>query len=119
MQSLSLPSRHVATIDGRGIISVEEEPVPQPGPGEVLIDVYASPISPGTESSGVKARREHPDPSVRKHPFGYSNAGIVLEKGSGCEAITVGERMACMGAGYALHATHACVPKNLFPRQRG
>ena len=25
----------------------------------------------------------------------------------------MGERMACMGAGYALHATHACVPKNL------
>ena len=49
MQSFSRPSRHVAAIDGSGIISVEKEPVPQPGPGEVLIDVYASLISPGTE----------------------------------------------------------------------
>lgn len=105
--------RHVAALDGRGVISLEEEPIPQPGDGEILVDVHASLISPGTELGGVKARREHPDPSASKRPFGYSNAGVVLDAGTGCAPIATGDRVACMGAGYAQHATHACIPRNL------
>ena len=105
--------RTVATIDGRGVISVEEEPVPSPGKGEVLVEVYASLISPGTELGGVKRRRENPDPSGPKRAFGYSNAGVVLEAGEGVEEFAPGEGVACMGGGYALHATHGRVPKNL------
>lgn len=108
-----MSTRKYGTIDGRGVISVEEGPTPEPSDGEVLIEVEASAISPGTELGGVKARRRDPDPSASKRPFGYQNAGRLIEKGKGCEEFEDGERLACMGSGYALHATHACVPENL------
>ena len=50
-------TRKFATIDGAGIISVEEGPVPEPGKGEILIEVRASVISSGTDLGGVKRRR--------------------------------------------------------------
>ena len=105
-------TRKVAAIDGRGQISVIEEPVADPKPGQVLIEVRASMVSPGTELGGVKRRRENPsDASPR--PFGYSNAGVVIAQGEGCEDIALGTRVACMGGGYAQHATHGCVPRNM------
>jgi len=108
-----MKTRKVGLIDGEGIISLEERPMPEPVRGELLIRVNASAISPGTELGGVKARRENPDPSAPKRPFGYQNAGELIEKGPGCPEFELGESLACMGSGYALHATHACVPKNL------
>jgi len=105
--------RKFAAIDGRGIISVEEEDVPAYGENEMLVEVHASLISPGTELGGVKKRRENPNAAGKPRAFGYQNAGIVLEKGTGCDGYAEGQRVACMGGGYALHATHAVVPKNL------
>mgnify|MGYP000041232206 FL=1 len=108
-----MATRKVAAIDGSGRIVLLEEPVPTPGPGEVLIEVRASVISPGTELGGVPARRREPNPTAPPRPFGYSNAGVVLATGPGCEGIAPGTAVACMGGGYALHATHAVVPRNL------
>lgn len=105
--------RKVVTIDGRGVIAVAKEPIPEPKPGQVLVEVKACLISPGTELGGVLARRAHPNPDVPPHPFGYGNAGVVIGQGPGCEDIPLGTRLACMGGGYALHATHAVVPRNL------
>lgn len=104
--------RKVATIDGRGHIQVIEEPIPQPNTGQVLIEVKASMISPGSELGGVKHRRSQPTDAKPK-PFGYSNAGVVIDRGEGCDDIVLGTRVACMGAGYAQHTTHACVPRNM------
>jgi len=105
--------RRFAAIDGRGVISVEEEPVSSPEAGEILVDVYASLISPGTELGGVKRQRANPDSSRPGRAFGYSNAGVVLEVGEGVEAYAPGDPVACMGGGYALHATHGRIPQNL------
>ena len=104
--------RKVAAIDGQGRISVLEEPVAAPKPGQVQIEVAASMVSPGTELGGVKRRRENPSDAAPR-PFGYSNAGVVVAQGAGCEDIPLGTRVACMGGGYAQHATHACVPRNM------
>lgn len=104
--------RKVAAIDGRGKISVIEEPMAAPKPGQVQIEVRASMVSPGTELGGVKRRRENPSEAAPR-PFGYSNAGVVIAQGEGCEDIPIGTRVACMGGGYAQHATHACVPRNM------
>ena len=109
----SVKVRKYAAVTGDGRVVVEEGPVPEPGRGELLVEVRASLISPGTEMGFVKARRERPDPSAPTRPFGYANSGVVLDVGEGCEGFEPGMRVACMGAGYALHATHACVPKNL------
>jgi len=46
-------------------------------------------------------------------PLGYSSAGTVVELGEGVQDYRVGERAACAGGGYAVHAEYAAVPVNL------
>lgn len=111
---MSFPIRRkFAAMTGDGRIVVEEGEIPAIGRGEVLVEVHASLISPGTEMGALLSRRRNPKPNEKTQPFGYSNAGRVIAKGDGCDEFEIGMRVACMGAGYALHATHAVVPKNL------
>jgi predicted dehydrogenase/threonine dehydrogenase-like Zn-dependent dehydrogenase len=45
--------------------------------------------------------------------LGYSSAGTVVRVGEGVTDLVVGDRVACAGAGYAVHAEAACVPRLL------
>jgi predicted dehydrogenase/threonine dehydrogenase-like Zn-dependent dehydrogenase len=47
---------------------------------------------------------------------GYSSAGTILEIGEGVTDLQPGERVACAGAGIAVHAEVACVPRLLVAR---
>ena len=105
--------RRVGSIDGRGRGVCIEEEVPVPKAGQVRIKVHASLISPGTELGGVRGLRQQPDPGKTPRPFGYASAGTVEMLGEGVSQFAVGESVACMGGGYALHADWACVPQNL------
>ena len=49
-------------------------------------------------------------------PLGYSSAGEIVELGQGVHEVKVGQRVACAGGGYAVHAEYALVPKNLVAR---
>lgn len=49
-------------------------------------------------------------------PLGYSCAGEVIAVGAGVTGFTVGDRVACAGAGYANHAEVVQVPVNLCVR---
>ncbi|MBM4036957.1 MAG: zinc-binding dehydrogenase [Planctomycetes bacterium] len=104
--------RRVAAIDGRGQFAVIEEPIPEPKPGQVLIEVAASLISPGTELGGVPARRKNPTDAPPR-PFGYQNGGTIIKLGEGVTRFMVGDRVATMGGGFALHASHTVAPVNL------
>lgn len=109
-----MEKRICAFYNYKGEIFVEEEPIPKLKEGEVLVKVYASLISPGTELGNIKRLRENPDPSkFKKRPFGYSNSGEIIDIGKGCKNFKIGQKVACMGAGYALHTNYACIPKNL------
>ena len=46
-------------------------------------------------------------------PLGYSLCGEVVEVGAGVEELSVGQRVACAGNLYALHAEYNWVPRNL------
>lgn len=48
--------------------------------------------------------------------LGYSSAGTVVGVGKGVNDILVGDRVACAGAGYAVHAEFACVPRLLVAK---
>lgn len=47
-------------------------------------------------------------------PLGYSSAGVIHALGEGIQGFKVGQRVACAGGGYAVHAEYAVVPRNLL-----
>src|SRR5512147_16237 len=46
--------------------------------------------------------------------LGYSSAGMIVALGMGVQEFKVGQRVACAGAGFAVHAEYNVVPKNLL-----
>ena len=106
-------TRKVVVMDSNGKIWTEEQPTPEPESGQLLVEVKASMVSPGSGLGGVKGRRANPQPNPTVRPFGYTNAGVVIGTKGNCDEFSIGDRVSGMGGGYALHATHACIPHNL------
>jgi predicted dehydrogenase len=46
--------------------------------------------------------------------LGYSSAGTIIALGLKMQGFKVGQRVACAGGGYAVHAEYAVVPRNLL-----
>jgi threonine dehydrogenase-like Zn-dependent dehydrogenase len=46
--------------------------------------------------------------------LGYSSAGTIVALGEAMEGFQVGQRVACAGGGYAVHAEYNVVPRNLL-----
>ena len=46
--------------------------------------------------------------------LGYSSAGTIVALGRGMEGFKIGQRVACAGGGYAVHAEYNVVPRNLL-----
>jgi predicted dehydrogenase/threonine dehydrogenase-like Zn-dependent dehydrogenase len=69
-----------------------------------------------------KARREGLAPTIRTTfnrldqpmPLGYSSAGTIISLGEAMEGFKTGQRVACAGGGYAVHAEYNLVPRNLL-----
>ncbi len=129
--------------DGKGELLLKDVPAPSSAPGHLLVRSAYSLISTGTEATALagggsllKQALRRPD-LVRRalglaaskgvrtaaglvrdaaenwYPLGYSAAGTVLEVGEGVDGFSVGDRVACGGAGYANHAEFISVPMNL------
>jgi predicted dehydrogenase/threonine dehydrogenase-like Zn-dependent dehydrogenase len=84
---------------------------------DLVRDVLAKMRRDGLASTlqTVRSRLDQPQ------SLGYSSAGVVVAVGDGIADINVGDRVACAGAGYAVHAEFACVPRMLvakFPEAR-
>ena len=113
---MAIPKKQrVAAACGDGHIRVVEQDMPELKPGSVLIETHASLVSPGTELGGWRAlagRRAEPEDGEPR-PFGYSNAGVVVDVGEGVTRFKPGDRVAGVGGGYALHADFTVVPHNL------
>ena len=76
---------------------------------EVLDKVRRDGVRPTVEA--VRRRRRN-DPS----PVGYSTSGVVAAVGERVSDVGVGDRVACGGGGYAVHAEVNYVPVNLCVR---
>ena len=105
--------RTAAVITGSGEVKTRREDLPELKDNEVLIKVHASLISPGTEMTGVKNKRENPDPEAEDSNFGYANAGEIIEVKGDVKDLKAGMRVAAMGGGGAHHANYANVPVNM------
>jgi predicted dehydrogenase/threonine dehydrogenase-like Zn-dependent dehydrogenase len=60
--------------------------------------------------AAVRSRMDQPSAP------GYSSAGTVIAIGEGVTDIRPGDRVACAGAGHAVHAEFACIPRLLLAR---
>nr|WP_309690545.1 NAD(P)-dependent oxidoreductase [Armatimonas sp.] len=108
-----METRNILSLARSGHVAVREQALPPLEPGMVLIRSYASGISAGTELGGFvgKARPESIEEPWRN--FGYQAAGVVEAVGEDVTQFAVGDRIAGMGANYALHADRVLVPQNL------
>ncbi len=125
-----------------GEIEIAEVPPPSCPLKGILVRNYFSIISSGTEKTSVETAKSSLIERARHQPeqvktvldnlkkegfkstlnkvlskldsyktFGYSSAGVVIESKS--ELFTVGDRVACAGAGYATHSEIVAIPQNL------
>ncbi len=129
--------------DGKGELLLKDVPAPTCVPGQLLVRTACSLISTGTEATALagggsllKQALRRPDLMRRAlslvasrglrataglvrdaaenwYPLGYSAAGTVVAVGDGVDGFSVGDRVACAGAGYANHAEFISVPMNL------
>ncbi len=70
------------------VLTVGDWPTPQPGPGEVLVQLHASGVNP----SDVKSRAGRPLPFDRIIPHS-DGAGVITSVGAGVDSAHVGERV--------------------------
>src|SRR3990172_329711 len=96
--------------DGRPeSLALIQKPVPRPGPGEVLVQITASPITPSDVASmrGLYSVRK-PLPVVP----GLEASGVIVAAGSGLfPRLLVGKRVACYaGAGDGAWAEYMATP---------
>jgi len=94
---------------GPEVLEVVEVPVPDPGDGEVLVEVFACGLNP--VESAIR-RGEHPErwPVEFPSPQGRDLAGVVLEVGPGVVGFARGDEV----MGYVdrgAQATHVVVPQ--------
>ena len=76
--------------------------------GEVIAKVRRDGVF--SAMSAVRSRLDIPS------ALGYSSAGTVIAVAPEITDIAIGDRIACAGAGYAVHAEFACVPRLLTAR---
>src|SRR5215469_2259973 len=84
----NIPSRMKAAVY-RGVndVRLEEVPVPEIGPGEILIRVHTCGIC-GTDLKKV-ATGSHSAPRI----FGHETSGVVVKTGDGVQKFGIGDRV--------------------------
>lgn len=126
-------------------IKVIDVPAPVLRPGQALVRVERSCVSPGSELAASASHQESLVAKLRSRPekalavwklfrnsgidavkeriaqqtdeyrsMGYSVAGVVVDPGD--TDLRAGERVACAGTGFAVHAELVAVPRNLACR---
>lgn len=90
---------------GPEVLQLAQRPVPQPGPGEVLIRVACA----GVNRPDIMQRNGMPLPPGVTDVFGLEASGIVVALGEGVDSVAVGASVMALlnGGGYA----HYCVAR--------
>jgi NADPH2:quinone reductase len=88
---------------GPEVLVAATRPVPQPGPGEVLIEVAASGIN---RPDVLQRQGLYPPPKGASDLLGLEVAGLVVKRGQGASRFKDGDRVCALvnGGGYAEYA---------------
>jgi NADPH2:quinone reductase len=117
-----MPPKTMTAIEAKGVGGPEvlvagTRPVPEPGPGEVLIEVAAAGIN---RPDVVQRQGLYPPPKGASDLLGLEVAGIVVKRGQGASRFKDGDRVCALvnGGGYAEYAvapeaTTLSVPEGL------
>ncbi len=117
MTSLPKTMRHIA-FDAPGdadVMRLVEGPVPEPGPGEILIRVRAA----GVNRPDVFQRQgDYPPPPGASPILGLEVAGEVAAVGTGVKDIAIGEKVTALsnGGGYAQYTVVPVGQALSFPK---
>lgn len=117
MTSLPKTMRHIA-FDAPGdadVMRLVEGPVPEPGPGEILIRVRAA----GVNRPDVFQRQgDYPPPPGASPILGLEVAGEVAALGTGVKDIAIGEKVTALsnGGGYAQYTVVPVGQALSFPK---
>ena len=132
-------------VSSKAGIKVIDVPAPVLRPGQALVRVERSCVSPGSELAASASHQESLIAKLRSRPekalavwrlfrnsgldavkervaqqtdefrsMGYSVAGVVVDPGD--TDLRAGDRVACAGTGFAVHAELGAVPRNLACR---
>jgi len=99
-------TRRAVQVHGDGSITVEEIPMPELGPKEVVVRTAVSLISAGTETNGIRGRRANPAPDAPPRTTGYSTAGTIVALGEEATQFEIGQRVIGMAGECYPHADH-------------
>src|SRR5438477_1015870 len=97
----------------RGVdrVAVEELPVPEVGPGEVLVRVHSCGVC------GTDLKKIHYGLAEPPRVFGHEMAGTIVETGSGVRGWSEGDRVAvthhvpCLDCHFCAHRSFAQCPR--------
>jgi NADPH:quinone reductase-like Zn-dependent oxidoreductase/FAD/FMN-containing dehydrogenase len=94
---------------GLDVLYVADVPIPEPGPGEVLVEVRAAAINPG--EAAIRSGAMDPE-STGTFPSGEGSdlAGVVVATGPDVTACRPGDEVLGYSWTRSSHATHAVVP---------
>ncbi len=81
---------------GPGVLQLAEQPDPQPGPGEVLIDVAATAVN---RADLLQRQGHYAPPPGASEILGLECSGTVAELGEGVAGIAVGDEVCALLAG--------------------
>ncbi len=84
-----------AVIHGPEQLRLEERPVPEPGPGEMVIQTLVASICNATDVHIWEGRLGEELRPPFPHVLGHERAGRVVAVGDGAEGFAVGDRVAC------------------------
>ena len=79
-----------AVLRGPGDVALEELPRPEPGPGEVLVQVRVTGIC-GSDLHVFKGTS--PEPMAPRPVLGHETMGVVAQLGDGVDGLSVGQRV--------------------------
>ena len=100
----------------RDVLYVTEVEIPDPGPGEVLVEICAAAINPGETAIRSGAMRER-FPATFPSGQGSDLAGAVRASGPGVDDLSAGDEVLGFSWTRSSHATHSLVPaEQLVPK---